>query len=103
MGKRKTTWPQGPLRFYVVEIQEAQSADIQTVALFVLGIVMSAMAWFAKRQIARIDHLEEHTIKKSEYNGTIEEFRNRIDKNAESTNRRLDEILLHLAKSNEHK
>lgn len=87
----------------MVEIQEAQSADIQTVALFVLGMVMGAMSWFAKRQIARIDHLEKHTIKKAEYNDTLVELRTRIDKNSESTNKRLDAILLHLAKANEQR
>jgi hypothetical protein len=60
--------------------------------------ILGLMGWFGRRQIRRIDAMEENAIKKEDYNKTVESLRREIAEGNKSTHSRLDQLMLFLAK-----
>lgn len=67
---------------------------------FVLGAVMSAMAWWLKRQDVKIDQLEKGIAQKVSldvYNNTLESLRREIREQGHQTQERIDKLLTLMA------
>lgn len=76
---------------------------------YLASIVLALFAWAGKRQVSRIDDLDQRMdrteasyISREEHNKTIEALRTDIRNASEGTHKRLDQLLLHIAKEKNH-
>lgn len=61
--------------------------------------VIGWITWAFRKHSTRLSNLEHQSIKRDEYNGTIESLRNDVKDSARETHRRLDKLYLHMSES----
>lgn len=81
------------------------SDELRAIGTYVLGAVLALLAWAGKRQIRRLDTIEERlTELQADYVGedifmrTVADMRAEIAQGNRETHKRLDELMLLLAK-----
>lgn len=79
------------------ETQAALQIDNAVISVqFVLGAAMSAIAWWVKRQDAKLSQIEKGLNEKvgmEIYNNTLESLRNDIREQSRETRERIDKLL----------